>query len=148
MSKKFEDWKKTFSGICRNKTPKEIFEDDNENTESPKRPKADHPLNICVDFDGVIHKYSRGWKDGKIYDDPVPGAISAIAKLQRKGFSVIIFTARTDFLGIGKWLKEWDVNNEIDFDKVIITSVKLPAIAYIDDRAIRFTNWQDMINYF
>jgi hypothetical protein len=29
-----------------------------------------------------------------------------------------------------------------------ITSRKLAAIAYIDDRAVRFTNWMDIQNYF
>lgn len=28
---------------------------------------------------------------------------------------------------------------------VLVTDRKLPAIAYIDDRAVRFTNWPDAL---
>ena len=28
---------------------------------------------IVFDFDGVIHRYSKGWQDGNIYDKPTKG---------------------------------------------------------------------------
>ena len=31
---------------------------------------------ICLDFDGVIYKNSKGFADGTLYDDPIEGASS------------------------------------------------------------------------
>ena len=97
---------------------------------------------IAVDFDGVIHRYSKGWNDGSCYDEPVMGALEALNKLKRKGYRIIVFTARRDIDGIVAWFDDhagWCPE---------ITNTKPIAIAYIDDRAIRFTNWKDMLNYF
>lgn len=108
---------------------------------------------IAIDFDGVIHKYSKGWQDGSIYDETIDGWVSAINSLFNKGYSVFIFTTRDpekivtwfyeEFVGAGEqpfrmvvipedtefWNEAWTVG---------VTQRKLPAIAYIDDRAIRF----------
>jgi len=102
---------------------------------------------IAVDFDGVIHKYSKGWNDGTIYDEPVEGAFEAMEILTRKGFNVVIFTARPNEDGkIGQYILEhWKAE---DLDVPEITNKKPRAFAYIDDRGIRFTNWRDMLNYF
>jgi hypothetical protein len=37
-----------------------------------------------MDFDGVIHKYSKGWLDGSIYDEPMEGAKEQLAKIVKK----------------------------------------------------------------
>lgn len=97
---------------------------------------------ICVDFDGVIHKYSGGWRDGDIYDPPMDGAREKINLLMDRGFKVVVLTARTDFVAVRIWLKSYG------FPDLEVTNVKPPAIAYIDDRAIRFTNWDDITRYF
>ena len=105
-----------------------------------------HRKRIAVDFDGVIHSYDKGWQDGSIYGDPISGAIEALEKL-RKEFAVFIFTTRAgkQKLEIQSWLQKSGASfwNEIE-----ITDKKEPAIAYIDDRAIRFTNWADIKKYF
>ena len=44
---------------------------------------ADENTQIGIDFDGVIHKNSKGFYDGTIYDDPIEGveeALKAIAE--------------------------------------------------------------------
>lgn len=97
---------------------------------------------IASDFDGVLHKYSMGWSDGTIYDVPVEGAREKIIMLLDAGFEVVVFTTRKDKKAIGKWLEHWD------FPPLPITNEKIPALAYIDDRALRFTNWEDTVKYF
>jgi len=97
---------------------------------------------IAVDFDGVIHKYSKAYHDGTIYDPPIEGTADAIRLLKKKGYKVVCFTAREDVQAIMDWMKLYN----IDVDEV--TNIKPRAVVYIDDRAIRFTNWRDMLNYF
>jgi 5'(3')-deoxyribonucleotidase len=92
---------------------------------------------ICIDFDGVIHKYSKGWQGGKIYDDPMPGAKEALEKLQKE-YELVIFTTRKETSDVSMWMAKNGLPN------LAVTNEKLPAIAYIDDRAVRFTNWEDI----
>lgn len=110
---------------------------------------------IAIDFDGVIHKYSRGWHDGTIYDDPMPGAIEGIKQLQ-KNYAVFVFTTR-DATDVALWLNNHGVDAVSDYhvttkdfwnnqQVVLVTNRKLAAVAYLDDRAIRFTDWQ-MVYY-
>jgi hypothetical protein len=89
---------------------------------------------LLVDFDGVIHTYSRGWADGTAYDPPMPGAKMALDALSRAGYEVVIFSTR-DWEDIGDWLKKWG------FPDYRVTNIKEPAVAQIDDRAIRFESW-------
>jgi len=103
---------------------------------------------IAVDFDGVIHRYSRGWSDGTVYDEPVEGAFDALRELMR-AYAVFILTTR-EAEPVAAWLREeggfavttraprqfWSRKGVL-----LVTDRKLPALAYIDDRAVRFTNW-------
>ena len=59
---------------------------------------------VAVDFDGVIHAYGKGWQDGSIYDDPVPGAIEALRTLM-SAYTVFVHTTRPP-LPVGNWLAE------------------------------------------
>lgn len=110
---------------------------------------------VAVDFDGVIHAYTRGWQDGAIYDEPVPGAMAALEALMAD-YAVFVHTTR-DAEPVAEWLTGHGVNaraetpaeQQFQFwngrDCVLVTSRKLAAVAYIDDRGIRFTSWEQAL---
>lgn len=133
---------------------------------------------IAIDFDGVIHQYSKGWQRGQCYDPPVNGVFESIQHLMKKGYSVFIFSTRKP-KQIKRWMKEWAYDsdyivngmggdpNDYSYPKfnftveiipfwkkfwnksnvVGITRRKLPAIVYIDDRAMKFNgDWLEVIN--
>jgi hypothetical protein len=96
---------------------------------------------IAIDFDGVIHSYEDGWQGGNVYGSPKEGCIKVINELKHRGFKVVVLTARDELEPVKNWLAAHKIDIEV-------TNTKPPAIAYIDDRAIRFTNWEDIRNYF
>ena len=53
----------------------------------------DEQVNIGIDFDGVIHKCSKGYFDGTIYDDPVDGAYEALKKISND-YNVVVYTCK------------------------------------------------------
>jgi hypothetical protein len=93
---------------------------------------------ILVDFDGVIHNYSKGWLDGSAYDVPFDGARDGLKALEDLGYTVVIFSTR-DRDQIREWLRKYD------FEPYDVTNEKRPATAIIDDRAIRFVQWSQAI---
>ncbi len=109
-------------------------------------------LTLAIDFDGVIHKNSKGFHDGTIYDDPIPGTKEALEILSKK-YTLVIFTCKTIAerpLVNGKTGTEliWEWLKKHDMDKYIteITGVKPIALFYIDDKAIKFANWEQTLN--
>ena len=107
----------------------------------------DEEINLGIDFDGVIHSNDKGFYDGTIYGDPVEGTEEALKKLSDK-YTLICYTAKAKpdrMLINGKTGTElvWEWLKKHKFDKYIskVTSEKPRAVAYIDDKAIRFSNW-------
>lgn len=110
-------------------------------------------MTIAVDFDGVIHAYSKGWHDGTIYDPPLPGALDGLRVLMEQ-HAVFIFTTRES----GQ-VTEWLIGHGFDAitdnpgvrvfwdqrGRLLVTNQKLAATAYLDDRAVRFENWEQAL---
>lgn len=83
---------------------------------------------ICVDFDGVLNEYN-GYEEGNL-GKPLSGSQDFIKELRRK-YMVVIFTSRPKEQ-VSNWL------SKNGFPDIKVTNRKLPAVAYIDDRAIPF----------
>ncbi len=109
---------------------------------------------LVLDFDGVIHSYTSGWKGAEeIPDPPVDGALVAIANLMEH-FDVHILSSRSrQGNGIGamrRWL-QMAFCDELHFSREdamsMVDRIKWPtekpaAFLTIDDRAICFNgNW-------
>ena len=112
----------------------------------------DETIQIGIDFDGVIHTNSKGYYDGTIYDDPLPGTYEGLKKLSEK-YTLILFTTKAKpdrglingrpTIGlIWEWLEKHNLNQFISK----ITSEKPRAVVYIDDKALRFTSWDKCLN--
>lgn len=100
---------------------------------------------ICLDFDGVIHSYSSGWKgETVIPDPPIHRSREAIAKL-RESFRIVVHSARCCSEEGCEAIRQWLHKHNIEVDEVCM--FKPPATVYLDDRAVPFTgNWEQAIS--
>ena len=99
---------------------------------------------VAFDFDGVIHKYSKGWQDGSIYDSINMKLLEFIKELLNT-YNVVIYSTRdpeqiTNHLNELHFIK-FETFNSIFWNKenvVGVTNTKPAAILYIDDRAFEY----------
>lgn len=113
---------------------------------------------LCLDFDGVIHRYSKGWQNGEIYDDATDGFFEWLHEAVNH-FTVVIYSSRSKTpegiaamqlwmdLQYGKWVGETfrrDLNPDL-LKLLTYASEKPAAFLTIDDRAIRFRgSWSEL----
>lgn len=105
---------------------------------------------LCLDFDGVLHSYTSGWKGADtIPDPPVSGAIAFLRDAVKR-FRVCIFSSRSSQSGgqqaMRQWLGYWVLEERLSDDEDLAwasaiewPTEKPPALVTIDDRAITFT---------
>ena len=97
---------------------------------------------VAIDFDGVIHAYSKGWQDGSIYDDLLLGAIVALSTLMQR-YAVYVHTTRNP-RQVARWiermsghgiecttridpLRPWRRRYWLEQGVLLVTNRKLPA---------------------
>lgn len=124
---------------------------------------------ICVDFDGVIHSYTSGWKGVSVVADPpvdgaikwledhlpVPDEICAMAP-PYKGPIVQIYSSRSKSWRGRRAMKGWLIENGLHRAYITERLLKFPtkkpaAFLTIDDRAIcfdgKFPSTKDMMGF-
>lgn len=108
-------------------------------------------MRIVVDLDGTICPVRN---EGEKYAEllPHPGAVEKLKELRNNGHYIIIQTARnmaTCQSNVGKVMKniglitlEWLQKHNIEYDEIFFG--KPNADLYIDDRALRYTDWHSI----
>ncbi len=106
---------------------------------------------VAFDFDGVIHKYSKGWQDGSIYDEVNVDILDIINTLMMNNIPCVIMSTRDPQQIKDWWDKQWfsgGIKTKVlDFKTVFyndcscvgVTNRKIAAQLYIDDRAYWYT---------
>lgn len=96
---------------------------------------------VAVDFDGVLNNY-KGY-DPDDLGTPRQGVHDFLETLDKE-YTIIIHSTRPSDK-IERWLRE----NHLDKYIQRVTQNKPPAVAYIDDRAVRFNgDYKDCLKRF
>ena len=107
---------------------------------------------VCVDFDSTLYP----WRPIYEQPDPLPGAPEAVRRLKAAGYRIVIFTSRLS----PTWLAstQYTASDMLDHIEAVlkrddipadlITSEKVPAEFYVDDRGLRFhDNWPEIVDF-
>ncbi|MFJ8444019.1 hypothetical protein [Kitasatospora griseola] len=115
----------------------------------PYRAESRATQAVGVDFDLTLVLHDQGWQDGRIYGEPIPGALEALrALLELRAVFVVTARSREHHANIAAWLVGHGFDAEVDDapdrsywttrGRILVTNKKLGAACYIDDRAIEF----------
>jgi hypothetical protein len=121
-------------------------------TKKERKYKRQNNQTICADFDETLCRHQEYGEFGLLHEKPMAGAKEAMEQLKKEGYRIVVLTVRLNpsFGGDLRW-KKWVIQHwlqkfEIPFDE--ITNNKPKAVAYIDNKGIRFTDWQQTLRQF
>jgi len=97
-------------------------------------------LRLIIDLDGTICTEEKTFS--RSLAKPIKGASESINKLYSEGHTIILYSSRSwqEYEMTTEWLKSF----EIKYHQLILG--KPIGDLWIDDRAIRFKAWDDIIN--
>ena len=107
-----------------------------------------HVPTVAVDFDRVLFTHEK-WNGHENFGTPLPGAKESLTRLREMGFKIMIWTTRNQPDIIENALNQYGIpfdfiNNNPNQPPEINPSKPI-ANYYIDDRAVRFTDWEKVI---
>ncbi len=107
----------------------------------PKKRARARKKTIVVDFDGVLHAYTSGWKGATSIPDPPVADAFPFLRAAVERFDVAILSARSREPGgidaMKAWLKAHGLDEET-LGRLKFPRTKPPAHVYLDDRGWRF----------
>ena len=105
---------------------------------------------LCLDFDGVIHSYTSGWKGPRtITDPPVDGAIDFLIEASQE-FKIAVFSSRGLY-----WFGRWAMKRAIyrwAYEKFMQVQANDPynraTYEYVTDMGARtYEPWSETCDY-
>lgn len=105
---------------------------------------------ICLDFDGVVHRYDTPWQGATVIPDDVTPGFFEWADAAAEHFDLAIYSSRSKEPGgceamiawldvqRQKWRAAGGVSPATWPVAFAFPTGKPPAVVYIDDRAMRF----------
>lgn len=99
---------------------------------------------LCLDFDGVCHSYTSGWKGAAMIPDPPVEGMWEFLESVIDPFEVHVFSSRTHQEGGKRAMFEWFLKwAATDRQKgiaamLIFPTEKPPAFVSLDDRVLTF----------
>ena len=118
-----------------------LLDDKKINKITPEVNNLDKKKTLAIDFDGVIHKYSKGFKGiDNIYDPPMDGTYESLKKLKDEGYILKILSSRPK-----EFIQPWLEKHELSQFITEVSNHKFPATLYIDDRGFNFKNWSQCL---
>ena len=110
---------------------------------------------LCLDFDGVIHSYEKGWQNGEIYGTVTPGFFEWMEEAEEH-FRLMVYSSRSGSDAGRQAMREWlwqehakwmhaGNGHKLARPPIEFPPDKPPAFLTIDDRAITFPGRWDWL---